>query len=105
MQLCEVIFCSHSLHPYSLQAKLRVNAVGGGSTITVTLQNPMEYQLKVGSPALIVGNLDSPTRVSDAVCASPPAEADVETPFNEDLFKRAVNAYNRFPQMYKTSPQ
>ena len=81
-----------------------MKVVGGDGTVLVSLQNPMEYQAKGGSPALIIGNLDMANRITDAICAAPPADVEVEAPFNEDLFKRAVNAYNRFPQMYKKSP-
>ena len=86
------------------QALVRVKVVGGGAVVTASLQNPMEYQVKDGCPALIVGHLDNPNRITDAVCASPPADVEVETPFNEDLFTRAVQAYSRFPQMFKSSP-
>ena len=90
--------------PLRPQAQLRVNVVGGGSPVTVTLQSPMDYQLAAGAAALVVGNLDGAARITDAVCSSTPADIPVETPFNEDLFKRAINAYNRFPQMFKASP-
>jgi len=86
------------------QSQLRVKVVGGESVILVVLQSPMEYQIKAGSPALISGNLDDASRISDAVCSSPSADVEVEKPFDEGLFQRAVNAYNRFPQMYNSSP-
>jgi len=86
------------------QSQLRVKVVGSDSVVLVVLQSPMEYQLRAGCPALVSGNLDDVSRISDAFCTSPSPDVEVEKPFDEELFKRALGTYSRFPGMFDASP-